>query len=342
MVCGPRRRVAPRQGVPPAVGRRSVKIVGMTLLLTCVTHRFSVQASDRRLTDTRGSVVEELANKATLLCNFASFAYTGLARCSVVERTDQLLMRSLAEPGAQVAGLIEKLRVEATRAMRQVPLRASPADRLVIRRTSFVGCGFVTLRNLPVAFSLESTPDGLYPFLAVVSNAQDLTESWRAVADREFAAHIDFVELSGDFRLHVAGQQLLKDERIELQRAIRHCLVRVKHPEPIARLLSHAIRRVSLRNRAVGPNVMCTIVRRADATQWEGRVSSAPMPIVAETQNEASYFRRTRDGPSPKWIFSPADPAQLVHYGPNVACNGLQMTGLRFGPSSIVDKTLNQ
>lgn len=308
----------------------------MTLLLTCVTHRFAVQASDRRLTNTRGQPVEELANKATLLCNFASFAYTGLAQASRLERTDQLMMRSLAKSGVKVPALVENLRVEATGAIRQLPLPSlTPSQKLKVRRTSFVGCGFIGMRN-PAAFGREPTLDELHPFIAVVSNAQDLSEAWRPVADQEFTTHIGFLDLAASFKLHVAGQQLFNHERVDLERSIRRCLPRIDHPEPIARLLARTIRCVSERNKAVGPNVMCTFVRRFNAAGWDGNLFGGPVPLIPELQEEASYFIRMKDGPPSKWIFSPGDSADLLHYGPNFSCDGHEMTGLLLGPPSLV------
>ena len=240
----------------------------MTLLLTCVTQRFAVQASDRRLTDITGSVVEELANKATLLCIYASFAYTGLARSSSTEKTDELLMRSLAKAGTPVDVLMESLRSEAGRAIRQLPLRTLTADqRLTVRRTSFVGCGFVGIRHHE-ALGTAPTHDGLHPFLAVISNAQDLTEAWRATSDREFTAQIEFIDPEVDFRLHAAGQSLSTAERIHLERAIRQCLNRIKHPEPIARLLARASARGG-RSTVVGGSMCTFVVRESGAANCD-------------------------------------------------------------------------
>ncbi len=313
----------------------------MTLLLTCVTPRFTVQASDRRLTDLDGQPVDELANKATLLCRFASFAYTGLARSSRVERTHELLMRSLAAPDQKISALTENLRSEATQAMRQVPLPSlKPSERLVARRTSFVGCGFVGMHN-PERFGRQPTKDQLHPFLAVISNAQDLSESWRPVADQEYTQYIEYLSPSSAFKLHVAGQELLRDERVKLERAIARCLPRVNHPESVARLLVRAVRRVSERNCLVGPDVMCLLVRRANVGPWGGTeiLHGGPVPLVDEARNEASYFRRMLDDSPSMWIFSPADPSDPLHYGPNFACDGIEIAGTLAGPKPLVDKS---
>ncbi len=38
-----------------------------------------------------------------MLCRFATFAYTGLARCSITEPTDELLLRCLAVPNVPIS-----------------------------------------------------------------------------------------------------------------------------------------------------------------------------------------------------------------------------------------------
>lgn len=144
----------------------------MTLLLTCVTDRFVVQASDRLLTFPDGGVAEQKANKATMLGNHATFAYTGLARCSVAESTDALLARCLAQSESSFDRQLAHLGKEAGRSIRNLPLPGVPQlERQVVRRTSFVGGGYLGIKK----FHLRRTPtvNELHPFLAVVSNAQD-------------------------------------------------------------------------------------------------------------------------------------------------------------------------
>lgn len=134
--------------------------------------------------------------------------------------------------------------------------------------------------------------------------------------------------------LHVAGQPLLTQERIQLERGLRKTLGRVTHPEPIARLLTRAVRQVSARNVTVGPNVMCTMTRRANVRD-KGNVSlgGGLIPIVHGHQSEASYFHRARGGTSgpARWIYSPADSSAADHYGPNYASSVMMMKGVYFG-----------
>jgi hypothetical protein len=305
----------------------------LTLLLTCVTHDFVVQASDRRLTFLDGRIAEEVANKATLFGNAANFAFTGLARCSHRETSDELLMRCLSAPNLPLVGLLEGLAKSAARDIRNLPLRVRPRDRRAVRRTSFVGAGYVGVKD-PGRYNLPNISDDLHAFLCVVSNAQDLSEAWREESDQEFSVHLGWLPSERGHMLHVAGQSLLPHERVGLERGLRKALGRVAHPEPIARLLTRAVRQVSARNVTVGPNVMCTMTRRANVRdQGNIDIGGGLVPITHEYQSEASYFQRARGGPSApaRWIYSPADPSAENHYGPNYASSVFMMKGMHFG-----------
>jgi hypothetical protein len=309
----------------------------MTLLLTCVTPRFVVQASDRRLTYPDGSVAEEIANKATMLCQFATFGYTGLARCSITEPTDELLLRCLAVPNVAISGLLDELARQAAPAIRGLPLRVAPEQRRAVRRTSFVGAGFLGMRH-PERFGRPPSLDELHPFLVVVSNAQDLTEQWREAADQEFTVHLGFLGEDQPFLLHAAGQPFTGSARAALKRHLRRCLARVEHPEPVARLLARAVREVADSNERVGHNVMCTMVRRDQVGTPTGSFAGGVMPLRPEVQHEAGMFQRLRGGEPTQWIFSPADWRDAIHYGPNYTCNGIQLKGMLMGRRRPVRK----
>jgi hypothetical protein len=305
----------------------------MTLLLTCVTDRFVIQASDRLLTYPDGSVAQEKANKATIVGNHASFAYTGLSMCSVTESTDALVARCFARYDKSFDRQLAYLAREAARSIRGLPLpHVPPATRRVIRRTSFVGGGYLAIKKL----HLNKTPslDELHPFLGVVSNAQGVTEEWRPHADQEFSSAIKFLEHDQLFLLHAAGQLFEGLERVRLERTIRRSLERITHPEPIARLLTQAIRGVANRNARVGPNVMCTMVRRNQALTAPGTFQSGAIPATPG-RPEADYFRWLRDSESPpgQWIYCPADREEFIYNTPNYAYLG-GAYGLRFEPKS--------
>ncbi|WP_149038193.1 hypothetical protein [Kitasatospora sp. MBT63] len=304
--------------------------VEMTLLLTCITNRFAVQASDRRLTLLDGSIHEEVANKATLFGNSAAFAFTGLARCSHVERTDELLMRCMAQE-KPLPALLDTLAKTAASSIRNLQLACRPTERRSARRTSFVGGGFAGMRN-PQAQGRLPSSDHLHPYLAVISNAQDLSEEWREEADQNFSVHLKFLPPDSLFMLHAAGQQLTGNERNQLERSIRRILEKTEGPEPIARVLARTIQAVSNRNARVGPNVMCAFAHRSRVFDNSIQLAGGLIPIVTEMQYEAEYFKRAPNGDPARWIYSPASPSAAIHYGPNYANSGIQIKGIRFGP----------
>jgi hypothetical protein len=207
-----------------------------------------------------------------------------------------------------------------------------------VRRTSFVGAGFLGVRS-PGNFGRQPSADELHPFLAVVSNAQDLTEQWRPEADQDFTVHIGFLDERQPFRLHAAGQPFTGPLRTRLVRTIRGSLSRIDHPETLARLLARAVRDVAARNQAVGPNVMCTIVRRNQVRSRSGTFRGGMVPLVGELQVEASYFTWPHDGAAiqdpAQFIYSPYDPQALQCYGPNFACNGIRVMGVQMGPAPL-------
>ncbi|WP_328305847.1 hypothetical protein [Actinomycetospora sp. NBC_00405] len=287
------------------------------------------------MTTMRGELFEEKENKATLLCNHATFAYTGLADMGVTEKTHELLLRSLGVHGSKnFDGVLDELGRNATRAVRSLVLPGvARADRAKVRRTAFVGAGFLEPRK-PDLSGLDPSPDGLQSFICLVSNAQTLAAGWEEEASRDFSVELQFVP-QGHLVLHATGVGLSPDYRRRLVKVVRRCVRRGLSPNSIARLLTRAIRAVSSWNGAVGGNVMSTIVRRADARKRFEGVSGSAIPLVPELFNEAQFFKLVKDDRS-QWIYCPRDFADRVHYMPNVACNGLQMTTGLFGPEGLV------
>lgn len=301
----------------------------MTLLLTCLTPDFAVQTSDRRLTRLNGEIVEEAANKATLVGNYMSYAYTGLSVCAIRKPTDELLLESMGQQGNPVQ-LMEGLAEKAAKGIRNLPLGVQPSKRRMVRRTSFVGCGFVGLRN-PESFGRSASHDDLHPLLVVVSNAQGIDEVWRSEADWEFSVSHRWLSADSPFLLHVAGQPLRDEERNALERELRRALKRQIRPESIARLLTRTVRAVSARNVTVGPNVMNLITRRADVFSTDISPGSGFFPVNDGDRSESGFFRFRDDNPA-RWIYSPVDAMANSFYGPNIAYPGqVMMKGIFVG-----------
>jgi len=310
----------------------------MTLLLTFLTQEFSVQTSDRRLTKLNGEIAEEAANKATLVGNYMSYAYTGLATCAVRTPTDELLLECMGEQGNPVQ-LMEGLAKNAAKGIRNLPLGVVPSRRREVRRTSFVGCGFVGLRN-PAPFGRSASHDNLHPLLVVVSNAQGIDEIWRPQADWDFSVSHKWLPSDEPLLLHVAGQALRDEERRLLMRDLHRAVARELHPESVARLLTRTVRAVSARNVAVGPNAMSLITRRKDVFSQKMSAGGGFFPVNDRDRSEASFFRFHTAGNPARWLYSPIDTSANVFYGPNIAYPGqFQMKGMIVGREGDIPPT---
>lgn len=107
----------------------------MTLNISCATHEYAVQVSDRRLTKDR-KVVEDDANKIVLFCGRMAFSYTGLAEIGK-EKTDIWLTRILADPKCQsLSDAVRTIKTRATESFQDVPWSKAQ------KRHAFVGIGW--------------------------------------------------------------------------------------------------------------------------------------------------------------------------------------------------------
>ncbi|WP_145981258.1 hypothetical protein [Pseudonocardia sp. HH130629-09] len=153
----------------------------MTLILSCLTHKFAVQASDRQLTYLDGKVAEDASNKATLYCNQAVFAFTGLGSVSRTEKTRDFLRTTLAHHGQpDLQQMLNYLCAEATAKVQQLRLDTPRKTWPHHKRISFVGIGFIGGEHPTDVAGMPPTHDNLFPFFSIASNAQSgVSEEWR-------------------------------------------------------------------------------------------------------------------------------------------------------------------
>src|SRR5258708_38420117 len=114
----------------------------MTMILTCLTKDFIVQASDRRLVYLRGRKIiykEDDRNTALIYENHTVFAYTGLATLSNQKFAIDWAAELLAQP-ATLQDAMVYLRDCATRLMETHPFSGYPERQ---RRLGFVVAGFI-------------------------------------------------------------------------------------------------------------------------------------------------------------------------------------------------------
>jgi hypothetical protein len=228
----------------------------MTVILTCLTNEYVVQASDRQLSDIdeKGRVRPRTqdSNKALTYKNQFSFAYTGLADLKL--KSGQTAIDWASErlkEGKSLDEVIYHLKHRITDLMNTNQIRKLSARE---RRLAFVGAGFEesvsggkVIRS-PLYLLIENCikDDGSY--LDEPRDELRVVKKWlykgRGVAE-----------------LYVAGQLLDQAQERALRRA---CIRYVKHqvkPEEIGVLIVKEIQAMAAKeNTSVGKHSMCTFV----------------------------------------------------------------------------------
>jgi hypothetical protein len=278
-----------------------------------------------------------------------------LARCSVTERTDELLLRCLAEPNVPIIQVFDKLAKSAAQSIRGLPLPVRPSERRVLRRTSFVGTGFLGIRN-PVRFLRQPSADELHPFMVVISNAQGRKEEWRPIADQDFSISLVLLAEDEPFGLHAAGQPFIGPERSALERDIRRCLGRISRPESVARLLARADQRqTTFGGHAMTPQGSgfsalpsqrrsFATARTTPAQVWRSRAYASGLPLPSLSRKPGSdpadgqrlrvrsrYACRGARSGHPRW----RGQWQAVQAGPGLFVGKVAFGVLAFFPGAV-------
>lgn len=313
----------------------------MTLILTCLTKDFVVQASDRRLTATIGNrveVIEDHSNKALIYSNHFAFAYTGLAKLLDISAIDWAAQQLSEKKNLKDAVLHVGNR--ASDLMNSNPFRnyytRFPAS---VKRLAFVGAGFNQL--------VINGKQILAPIRIVVSNffrSEDKT--WVAVPYRHFSVSYNCLPERQRFTLFVAGIHLSKERTNGLNDRIKWSLRHKEGPELIGRLLSGEIQEVADENDLVGKNIMCTFVPRAFGTgtrvHWGGLffpplvMSTEPQvlePIAVKSVHDHFVFPPPFD--APRFEYFAGDNKVLPYHIPAYAGPGYVLPSHRIDEMTI-------
>jgi hypothetical protein len=230
----------------------------MTMILTCLTNEFIVQASDRRLTTRREKKIidkEDDRNKALFYDNHTVFAYTGLATLSNQQFAIDWAAELLAQP-TNLQDAMVYLSESATRLMKTRPFSDYSDDQ---RRLGFVGAGFINW--------VENAITVRRPAYFIISNFMNHEGKPQPPPYNRFRAYFNYPLPYGEptFKLFRAGQPLEEDGEKELNRMLRKCFQKRQskvRPETIGRLLTRAIQETAAINKKVGKNIICTFVPR--------------------------------------------------------------------------------
>ncbi len=291
----------------------------MTMILTCLTKDFIVQASDRRLSIVDGNNVrprEDHSNKALIYSNCFVFAYTGLAKldsqsASAIDWAAQQLSEK-----ENIGESVLHLGNRASDLMNSSYSHLS-ADK---KRLTFVGAGFANVDRKPLRI--------------VISNFRGENDTVLAQARKEFTVYFDWLPERHNFELLVAGRQFSKDKKIEINNLIRSCLRQKKGPETIGRLLTLKIQEKADEDKAVGKNIMCTFVPRAysdrveyhfGAVLLENPINSTEPQRLEPVKLVSVHDRFALPPPfdAPRFVYIAGDNKAQPYHGPILVLPGL-------------------
>lgn len=273
----------------------------MTLILSCLTDRYAIQVSDRRLTLQDGSVYDDDSNKAILVNGRIAFGYTGLAFLDNGRiRTDDWFLDALidshkANPKASPMDTFKFVAELATQALSNIDTKPE------FKRLAFIGIGWLR----------SKVRNGFVPIYLTISNCHDSKGRWISRAQPEFSVLIDSPPDNLPVTLKADGQPLGNNElRNRVYRLLNTCVKGELSPRTMSRILVAAIRHVASSNPLVGKNLI---------------VSSIPKESV-----RLSTFSLTGREPlkhCQTFTYVPENTSMRVEYGPHVFYHGNAIKG---------------
>lgn len=302
----------------------------MTIILTCLTNQYVVQASDRQLSvhDEKGHItpVSHDSNKALTYKNQFSFAYTGLAELPIrksgkedKQTAIEWATERLTE-GKNLEEALNNLKYRITDLMNLNQIRKLPAHK---RRLAFVGSGFEE-----IAYDSRLTRCPLY---VLIENFIEDDGTYLNEPRDEFRLRKERLD-SNIAALFVAGQQLHPQRERELTRILKLSVRHHVKPKEIGVLLVQEIQAMAAKeNSVVGKNCMCTFVPRAYAEfladnhlihistiQMETPLTSAVPGLLKPVENAPLRDRIVILGKfdAPRSIYISGDGSALPSYSP--------------------------
>ncbi len=272
----------------------------MTLILSCATHDYLVQVSDRRLTYINtGEIADDNANKIVLFCHRMAFAYTGIATIDTL-RTDEWLSNVLSTyDGTSLSDACSGIVSSATDTFKSISLNNKKKCH------AFVGVGW----------TLISSDNKIRPIICTISNAQNEQGEWFPHSEEEFKLRYSILTDSELFQFESTGQRVDQQTFDDLKLQIKKCVIKNTGPEPITRILIGGIRKVATTNHTVGQNLLAvSLPKSALRTKNIMFLSSHP------NKDEMTF------------LYYPDGKNDGVQYGPNFACKGWGVTNFKVTP----------
>ncbi len=260
----------------------------MTLILSCFTEEFAIQAMDRRVTRVDRRLVDDARNKGVSVNGQYVVGYSGLAEING-EHTDAFVARTLAEASVKSNSIFDRLADAAATSI-------SRSARLHRHWTTFVAYGW------------ESDDKGIFrPVVYIVSNAVQEDGKLGSKVHRRFGC-IDtrFSNLDAGGRGGFIGPPVgVSPPRAVLRRLHRdfgNALDRAVGPKDIARLLGDAIRSTAKIDSRVGTNIAILIQPKPVSTDLSNIMMATVKTNTARSgSNAAASYLLTDESDDLMW-----------------------------------------
>lgn len=296
----------------------------MTIVLTCLTKDFVVQASDRRFSyPDRSKPPEDYNNKALIYSNHFVFAFTGMAKLkgkSAIEWAGEQLSEK-----ENIRDCVIHLGNQASDLMNNY----YSSYRQTEKRLAFVGAGFVNVE--------ENGRQNRKPLRIVISNFRGENDTYMTQARKEFIVYFDWLPERCNFGLFDEGQRLSDERKDKLNKIITWCLRHKEGPETIGRFLVREIQ--AMNHPTVGKNIICTFVPRTFGNRIEYHFGAMLLknpvnstePQHLEPVELVSIHDRFAIPPpfdTPRFVYIAGDNHALPYHGPVLVMPGgtLQMS----------------
>lgn len=224
----------------------------MTLILSAISPKWAMQASDRRVTvlNIADEVVgaKDERNKAVFVAERMTFAYTGHADIGGTDTAEsfQAQLGRVMSEGRSVDDALREAAEMAAQYFRALPPHVEE------RSHAFVGVGWT-------ADEIQSR----VPFIVCLSNSIGHDGEWLARPGTDFHMHRETLRPPDPISLFVAPP-LLSDEAVgHLAARIGSRLRESDDPASVARMLIQAIRDEAQTNSDVGKGIMVNCLPRA-------------------------------------------------------------------------------
>lgn len=245
----------------------------MTLILTCLTNDYVVQAVDRRLTKPDGTFSDDDTNKALFWCGRAAISYTGPSKIEGESTPDWIGKRMSEVPQARIEPVMKYVAERVDKYFRE--------NKDKIKKFAIVAAGWAKV------------PDELRPYIYVASNFMTDTWEWKDSPSDRMSLNFKVMPKSSPHVVNAAGQILATSEDVRLRGGVHRAVSRGYPPTVIAKLLGDTIQSVAggndFRAKRVGKGMIINLVPRK-VVESNINLNSYDVTILAGLTPDALSF----------------------------------------------------